>query len=257
MGKIEMDLSEYDKMMENKRLLEESNRKLETAYKDNAKLQQEKVDALKANENTVTIVEKKSTYEMAHHPRPEHEIMERMERLGIPLHNLHRSRHGSVSITSESITKLLLGELYDFRQSVSSQDEKEVIYSESLETFKSNFKKEAEESLDADVKLKLSKAEDQADIIKKLNAELKKFKKSSKEEVEILEEIITKHIDNIKELEEKIPEEGTISEKSLIKLIQYVDQETRFIPVFKGKEICKKVSTKCVKFMSKNKIERL
>ena len=102
-------------MQENKKLLEQTNADLKKAHEEIQRLQQEKIDVMKENEHTVTIVERVNVFESVHHPRPEYEIIQRLQQLGFPEHTL-RSLNGV-----EGIQRTLFGTLFEFKRMESYQ----------------------------------------------------------------------------------------------------------------------------------------
>lgn len=76
-----MDLSEYEEIQKNKKLLEESRGELKSLYEENKKLQQEKIDVLKNAEKSVTIVKRNETTEVVHLKRPVEELVKAIEQI--------------------------------------------------------------------------------------------------------------------------------------------------------------------------------
>ena len=76
-----MDLSEYEEIQKNKKLLEESREELKSLYEENKKLQQEKIDALKNAEKSVTIIKRNETTEVVYNRRPVEEFTETIKQI--------------------------------------------------------------------------------------------------------------------------------------------------------------------------------
>ncbi len=81
MAKIEMDLSEYQEIQKVNRLLEESLDKERVMADEIAKLKQEKIDILKDNEKSVTIIEQIDSVDTIKTLLPHDTILENLYRL--------------------------------------------------------------------------------------------------------------------------------------------------------------------------------
>ena len=177
MSEVKMSISEYDQIKENARLLEDKNKELKDAQDQINKLKDEKIEAMKQNENLVTIVETKRVFQSVYHPRPDHEVRQRLEAMGIyvPLENLN-------TFKPESVAEKFLGALYEFKEHESeSVAGGETVYSRPLLEMRSDLKKTLKSELDKDVREKLEAAEANANKVVDLQIELKKVEQDAKD----------------------------------------------------------------------------
>jgi hypothetical protein len=80
MEQIKMDVSEYEAMQENKKLLEESLKREKELSAEVSKLQKEKIEALKQNEKRVVKVTTHKSRQFIIQKLPDYEIAQRIER---------------------------------------------------------------------------------------------------------------------------------------------------------------------------------
>ena len=225
-----MDLSEYNGMMETKRLLEETNKKLESAYEDNKKLQQEKVDALKANEHTVTMIETKRMFQSAYIEYPEYEIRERLSRLfnrGLNVDQMNT--FGS----ADGYSRALLGCLYKFEDHTSTVEGEEKVYSTELEKIREEMRRELKNKLDADTKNKLAASGDLSKKVTSLLASKKELEKDHKAEIKDYKKIISGLEDEVTSLKDE--KKGAITElegkvEELETVISFVKDKSTNVP---------------------------
>lgn len=93
MAKIEMDLSEYEAIQENKKLLEKALEREQTLNDEVIRLNKEKVELLTSNEKVVTIINRVDTSEQVYSYKSMHEIMRSLQ-MYFSNGNSHINRHG-------------------------------------------------------------------------------------------------------------------------------------------------------------------
>ena len=273
---VTLTLKEYDEMQANKLLLTEQNKKLETAYEDNKKLQAEKVTALQGNDKTVTIIEKKMVMQSVYHPIPEYEIHSRMQRLVDSMIKSRRSQLPDYG-PADGWARSILGALYEFTDMETTQ-ETENVYSTALKDIKGDMKKDVKKELDAEIKRKLDAYDDltvklgqlevdhdeiiknNAIVVKAFEAEIQTLNKENEDHVINLEELEKENkelAEKVKELEAVVNGEDTKKVASLEAVILKIEYDTRVIPLLSGRDIAKKANAACNTVIKELNIEQL
>lgn len=181
MSKVEMDLSEYNSMLETKRLLEQANADLKKVYEENERLKAEKIEALEQNKHTVTIVETVNTYVTAYLPRHEVEIRQRLQHLfgrdfmdRIP-----------VGLTAETYSRFFLDALYQFEEHKSPSVHKERVYSKDLEEMRAVIRAELKDQLEEDVKSQLRRVDHLQEVLTQSKEEVEHLRKQLKDDTKL------------------------------------------------------------------------
>jgi len=204
MAKIEMDVSEYDAMRENKKLLEDSILKQKELQSKIDLLTQEKIKALENAKMKVVKISKSELTEHLYRKRPEQHILQRIfHRLGIPINNWR-------NVEDYFIESDLSNLFYEKIITTSSPHEEITIHG--LDEIKAEIREKIKKQIDAETKQKLEDAE-------KLSVKMKEVLESNKKlnaNNELLEDqnkrLLEKEIEIVKEID-TVREEN----KSLIK----------------------------------------
>jgi len=247
MSKVEMDLSEYNQMLENKRLLEDVNKKLETAYKDNKELQQEKVDVLKANEHNVTIVSKKRLFQSVYTDRPEYEIRRRLEELFGG-----KMEYGVIMGGPNAYSKAFLGCLYKFEDHTSEIEGEEKVYSVKLDQMKKEIRDKEKEKLDKEVKSKLAENGKLSLKVTELLGQIKELENQKKVDFDIHENILEAHRKTYQDLtteKEEQSKEFKNKEKLFKSEMKYIEDKSYNVSRIFRKDALSSIHEKASKYL--------
>lgn len=249
---VTLTLTEYNEMLENKRLLEDQNKELKTLHDKIEVLQKEKIEALKQNAHTVTMTKRTFSRQMIYVERPDFEILRRLEMLGIRTDRMQTGVTGkSLGMSGRELVEKLMDATFKMEDIVSQDYEDEVVYSRDLQEFKEEVRAQAVKDIANSVQKKLDSVDNlKADINrlenqvidsqKRLKEETKlhtAFVESSQDEIDLLES-------KLKMAEEKLDEMKGFDPAKLEALencVADIEYESRIIPIFTGKEIAKKV----------------
>lgn len=190
MAKIEMDISEYEEMKKNTKLLEEALKKQETLYAEIDKLKEEKIEVMKENEKSITIIEEVHTNEHVLQLLP-HEIgLKLMAETVQAVINIRNGRISSFSSMDSSIIRdaksaydYLTERLFSVSKStgISSPQVKTVVY-KGLDEVTERIRSEVLEEQSKNVSNKLSRLVELEDIYTKI----KEKYDTQKKELDIL-----------------------------------------------------------------------
>lgn len=203
MSKVEMDLSEYNGMLETKRLLEQANADLKKAYEENERLKAEKIEAMEQNKHTVTVIETVNTYTTAYVPRHEVEIRQRLQTV-IGKDFMDRI---PVGLTAETYSRFFLDALYQFEEHKSPSINKERVYSRDLEEMRAVMRAELKDQLEDDVKSQLGRVDHLQEALTKAKEEVEELRKQLKDDTKlrgVLEAQVNELNSVIKESSERI-----------------------------------------------------
>lgn len=169
MAQIKMDVSEYDEMKKNALLLEEALKREKEQNDRISTLEKEKIDALKANEKSVTVIKRSEVHEYLLQRRSPNEIIQSMNQF------VQGARRGSY--TMEYATDRLNNfESIFFDKSKSYSIPSEEVTIKGLDEVKAEIRRDVENKISEETKSKLYRL----DIVE---GELKKVK-AEKEETE-------------------------------------------------------------------------
>lgn len=191
MAKIEMDISEYEEIKKNQKLLEESLQREKELSLAIELLQKEKIEVMEQNKKSVTIIEKVEKTEIIYSKVSTRDFE-------IAINNLYRAVRGprDSSTHIDSLQDYAIDKLFTRTESTTCPPhQKQVIY-KGLDEVEDRIRKELQESVDLDVKNKLKSYE-------KLSATYEKVKKDLillKSEVNTLQkanESLNKEVDSL------------------------------------------------------------
>lgn len=200
MGKVEMDMSEYDKMQENKLLLKEAIAEQKKLIEENQRLNNEKIEALEAAKMKIVKKSVVETVETKQLISDKYHLYSEINRV---LHGMHSP--GSGVLIEDEVYNVVMR---SFRSdTVSLSDGKDVkITTHGLEEVKDELKKELQEEFNKDY-------EHNKELAKE-NTEIRKESSETKSECNKLRKDNNDLIKKIKALEEeKTKLEETIAEK--------------------------------------------
>lgn len=141
MATIKLDISEYKLMEENKELLEQALKREEELHDKLEQSQQEKIDAMEANQKKVTIVEEITKTETCLVRRGAEETIERL------LHRIrHYGRSGYGTWTAENELDYIVSAFFEKTEAVGRPVKKEVTY-QGLDEVTERIRKELMEQL--------------------------------------------------------------------------------------------------------------
>ena len=220
MAKIEMDISEFKAMEENKKLLEDAlGRERELADKVD-KLNQEKIEILKQNEKTVTVIHKQQVYKMLKTPYSPHQVFEKMKRFfqdtlgsskytrpGMDYRDMTHAIRAEMStrVDGEGHWQTLIDSIFETAEATSMIDKE--VTRKGFDEEILEIKKEYHESLSKETKAQLSELESLIKENKSLHQDLKLKNK----EIKNLEE----SFDRLTETLEKESENHISTKKSI------------------------------------------
>jgi len=153
MAEIKMDLSEYEKMQENKRLLEDSLKNERTLREQIATLQKEKLEALESTKMKVVKVHKTIKEEALLKVRySKHELAYILKSIQDLINN------GSVHFDYgyERIIEVMAEKF--FKKSIFFHEQEPVITTHGMEEIEEELRKQIIDSIDADIKRELESA---------------------------------------------------------------------------------------------------
>lgn len=151
MAKIEMDLSEYERIQENKRLLEDSLKNERNLKEEITKLQKEKIQALEdAKMKVIKIKKKESTEHLITHYDTDYEVNKILVRL----------KQLVYTSSNHIYEKNILYDLYDilFKKTTTCIIDDEIT-THGLDEIKSELRIDIEKGINDDIKNKLKDAE--------------------------------------------------------------------------------------------------
>ena len=214
MAEIKMDVSEYEAMQENKKLLEKALEKEEKLNKQIIDLKQEKIDSLKETEKKVVKIITRQTQEILLTKKPDHEIMSDLSRLFYDMNDPNRSygynplslvenmKHAFFqvekveSIVDDSVT---IHGLDEVKSEIRAELEKEV--KDEVNRLKSSVKymKQTEENNASDL-LKVAGLKSEVNTLKGDKEKLEKEKEELEEDRKKFDELKTRVYEAINEL---------------------------------------------------------
>lgn len=256
MSKVEMDLSEYDKMIETKNLLVSSNNDLKKAYEEIEKLQREKIEVLKENEHNVTIVEQVSTMQSAYLPISNYELRERLNYLGVRIPETTNFNHSDIQ-------QYLFGCLFEFQTHTSQSVEDKIVYSKSLKEIKHEMKVKVKDELNEEIKNDLKSVDKlkkeinsfrniESDLKSKHNEEIKSLMKTIKELNNDMDKL-KKDKDDYSKIITTNSEKHQEEINKFKTFISTIENTTNFVVPFGSKTKIKEINEICNKFLEKNK----
>lgn len=173
MAKIKMDVSEYEQMKENTRLLEKTLAKEEELNKKVKELQKEKIELLEDSKYQVQYITKTETYPKIAVKKPIEEIKQRFFRF---------FQNSQFHLATESyLNSEFFSVFFDVEEGESYNTEPEII-TKGLDEVKAELKKEAIEELDKKSKKALEEN-------KKLKEIKHSLRKSEKKNIDLTEEV--------------------------------------------------------------------
>lgn len=205
MAKIEMDISEYDIMRENKRLLEDSILKQKELQSQIDLLTKEKIKALEDAKMKVIKISKSEVTEHLFRKRPDVEILQRLfHKLGV-----HISRYTDVE--AYMIHADLSSVFYEKTKIISSPIEETTIHG--LDEIKVEIREDLKKQIDSGISQKLEEAEKLSIKMKEVLESNKKLNTNNDILEEQIKKLLEKEIETTKEIDIVREENKSLVEK--------------------------------------------
>ena len=216
MAKIEMDISEYEAMKENKLLLEKALEKEEKLNQQIIDLKQEKIDVLKNNEKKVVKVLNRRTQQILLTKKPDVVIMQELHNMFYNLNNQNVSGYG---YNPKSLVERLQDAFFQVTDTTSILDDEITVHG--LDEVRGEIRSEVEKTVEKEVnrlknsveQMKRTEESNASDLLKvdKLKSEVNTLKKDieslentnltlndAMEDFDLLEKNIGKAIEELK-----------------------------------------------------------
>lgn len=203
MAEIKMDVSEYEAMQENKKLLERALKKEEKLNKQIIDLKQEKIDSLKETEKKVVKIITRRTQEVLLTKKPDHEIMRDLSNVFYQTQNNIQYGYNHLSLIEN-----MKHAFFQVEKLESMVDDSVTIHG--LDEVKSEIRSELEKEVEDEVKrlkssveyMKQTEENNASDLLKVagLKSEVNTLKEELEEDRKKFDELKTRVYEAINEL---------------------------------------------------------